>query len=80
MPRALSPTDRALGMDRPIARRDFLNGVAVGLGVLGSASIGTGRAMAEAGATPWPQDQAGYYPPTRDGLRGSQPGSFENAH
>ena len=28
----------------------------------------------------WPQDQAGYYPPLLTGLRGSHPGSFENAH
>jgi hypothetical protein len=27
--------DRELGMHRPISRRDFLNGIAVGLGVLG---------------------------------------------
>ena len=29
--------DRELGMGRRITRRDFLNGVAVGIGVLGSA-------------------------------------------
>ncbi|MBV9251934.1 MAG: NAD(P)-binding protein [Acetobacteraceae bacterium] len=28
----------------------------------------------------WPQDQPGYYPPALRGLRGSHPGSFENAH
>ena len=26
------------------------------------------------------QDEPGYYPPTRTGMRGSHPGSFENAH
>jgi spermidine dehydrogenase len=73
-----SDSDKALGMDRPIGRRDFLNGVAVGIGVLGS---GLGAASAEAQASlAWPQDQAGYYPPTLTGMRGSHPGSFEDAH
>ncbi|MDR3509840.1 MAG: NAD(P)-binding protein [Caulobacteraceae bacterium] len=72
--------DRRLGMDRPIARRDFLNGMAVGLGVLGAGSLGAGQALAQAGLTAWPQDQAGYDPPTLTGLRGSHPGSFEAAH
>ncbi len=58
-----------LGMDRPIARRDFLNGVAVGLGFLGSAA-----------AAQLTQDSPGYYPPALTGLRGSHPGSFEVAH
>ena len=67
--------DRRLGMDRPITRRDFVHGIA---------------AMAAAGAAPWsiaagaadgsPQDAAGYYPPLLTGLRGSHPGSFEDAH
>jgi len=64
--------DKTLGMDRPIARRDFLNGAAVTAGV---AMLG---APALADATH--QDEKGYYPPTRTGLRGSHPGSFENAH
>ncbi len=66
--------DKALGMDRPIARRDFLNGVAltVGAAMLGEAS----SVLADAET----QDQAGYYPPARTGLRGSHPGSFEAAH
>src|ERR1700742_628569 len=69
--------DKTLGMDRPIARRDFLNGVAV---TAGAAMLG-GPALADktrADATS--QDQAGYYPPTRTGMRGSHPGSFEAAH
>ena len=31
--------DRELGMGRRITRRDFLNGVAVGIGALGSAGL-----------------------------------------
>ena len=66
--------DKSLGMDRPSARRDFLNGVAV---TAGAAALGMGPpAMADATS----QDQPGYYPPARTGLRGSHPGSFENAH
>jgi spermidine dehydrogenase len=72
--------DKALGMDRPIDRRDFLNGVAVAVGAIGLGGLaGVGEAAAQAGAS-WPQDQAGYYPPVLTGLRGSHPGSFENAH
>ena len=72
-------TDKALGMDRPIDRRDFLNGMAVAVGAIG-AGFGATQAAAQAAASPWPQDQPGYYPPTLTGLRGSHPGSFENAH
>src|SRR5690242_3497627 len=66
--------DKTLGMDRPIARRDFLSGVALtaGAAMLGGAS----SALADAVT----QDQAGYYPPIRTGMRGSHPGSFEAAH
>jgi spermidine dehydrogenase len=71
--------DKALGMDRSIRRRDFLNGMAVGVGVLGSGLAGVSAAQA-AGAEAWPQDQPGYYPPILTGMRGSHPGSYENAH
>ncbi len=76
----MTPADRALGMDRPIDRRDFLNGVAVTVGALGSGMLGARGALAQAAATPWPQDVDGYYPPVLTGLRGSHVGSFENAH
>ena len=67
--------DRALGMDRSITRRDFLNGVALTVG----------------GALVAPQflhglDQAGsstegeYYPPALTGLRGNHEGSYTYAH
>ncbi len=67
--------DEALGMNRRIDRRDFLNGVAVAIGALG-----TGFADSAAADPAWPQDGPGYYPPLLTGLRGSHPGSFENAH
>ncbi len=57
-------------MHAAITRRDFVHDV--GLAALGL-------------ALPWPalaasQGDAGYYPPTLTGLRGSHPGSFEVAH
>jgi len=66
--------DRELGMHRPISRRDFLNGVAIGLGVLGP-----GMAASVEGAQ-FAQDSPGYYPPALTGMRGSHAGSFEVAH
>ncbi|MBV9247904.1 MAG: twin-arginine translocation signal domain-containing protein, partial [Acetobacteraceae bacterium] len=72
-------TDKTLGMDRPITRRDFMDGIAVAIGATGMASVPAGTAAMQLFAT-WPQDQPGYYPPALRGLRGSHPGSFENAH
>ena len=66
------PTDRALGMDRKIDRRDFLNGVAIG-----AAALAAPPAFA---AGPVPQDEPSYYPPTLNGMRGDHPGAFEVAH
>ncbi|HVY51969.1 MAG TPA: NAD(P)-binding protein [Devosia sp.] len=46
---ALSDRDKALGMDRPISRRDFLNGVALGVGAAALAGALPGAGLA---ATP----------------------------
>ncbi len=64
-------SDRELGMDRPIKRRDFLNGVAAAVGVplLG---------LSSASAQPLPPPSS--YPPTLTGMRGLYPGSFNTAH
>ena len=75
----LTPRDRALGMDRAISRRDFLQGAAIGAGLLG-ASLLPGTAGAHGYSPVGAQDKSGYYPPTLTGLRGSHPGSFEAAH
>jgi spermidine dehydrogenase len=79
--------DRYLGMDRPITRRDFLNGIAVGAAAAASgpllAASPDPAAGAVPGAAPLPpgaQDAFGYYPPLLTGLRGNHPGSFEDAH
>ena len=73
--------DRELGMDREITRRDFLNGVGV---ALTGSLLPTSQVSAFANMMRQAQveaQQAGeYYPPTRTGMRGSHPGSFEVAH
>jgi spermidine dehydrogenase len=72
-------TDRELGMDRSIPRRDFLQGALVGAA---AAALGPGAlAFAEGlGTGTAAQDRPGYYPPLLNGMRGSHPGSFEAAH
>ena len=64
--RNVSAEDQALGMDSPITRRDVLHGA----GLLAAAgALGEIASAAEEG-----------YPPLRQGLRGSHPGSFEAVH
>jgi len=67
--------DRYLGMDRPITRRDFMNGAAM---AIGAAMLPNGAFAASPAEER--QNQAGYDPPVLTGLRGSHPGSFETAH
>ncbi|MGD2008164.1 MAG: NAD(P)/FAD-dependent oxidoreductase, partial [Cellvibrionales bacterium] len=70
--------DKALGMDRAISRRDFVQGAAVAV-ALGASGPGRGEVTPEAPAGV-PDLEGPYYPPTRTGMRGSHPGSFETAH
>jgi spermidine dehydrogenase len=75
-----SARDRELGMDRPITRRDFLNGAAIGLGgLLGSSSL-LGLEIEAHRSEPEAQNRPAYYPPGLTGMRGSHEGSFEVAH
>jgi spermidine dehydrogenase len=78
--KATASSDRSLGMDRDISRRDFLNGVAMVAGSLAlpEAALSAGSAGAAATATAPGEDYP--YPPMRTGIRGSQPGSFIAAH
>src|SRR5258705_10750974 len=69
--------DRELGMHRPIARRDFLNGVAVGAGGLLAADPLLAALLAEEAA---PEKAPGYYPPALTGMRGNHDGTFTYAH
>jgi len=71
--------DRELGMHRHITRRDFLNGIAMGVGGT-LASPWLGGLLAAQTPTPAAQDRPDYYPPTRTGMRGSHPGAFDVAH
>jgi spermidine dehydrogenase len=69
-------SDRELGINRTITRRDFLNGVS--LSVVGAMlAPELARAAAQEFA---PERDPDYYPPARVGMRGDHPGSFEVAH
>ncbi len=57
-----------LGMERPIARRDFLNGIAVGIAGTAAAFGGTPALAGETSLV-----DATNYPPLRTGLRGEYP-------
>jgi len=71
--------DRELGMGRSITRRDFLNGMAVGVGGT-LASPWLGPLLSAEDSTLPAQERPGYYPPALTGMRGSHPGAFETAH
>jgi spermidine dehydrogenase len=68
--------DRDLGEHRQIPRRDFLQGALVAAGMTLTGPL----LRAYAADNPEAQNAAGYYPPALTGLRGSHPGSFEDAH
>ena len=67
-------SDKELGMDRSISRRDFLNSAAAVTAV--TAMYGSAFANSNESA----EAAAVGYPPGRTGLRGSHPGSYEVAH
>jgi spermidine dehydrogenase len=77
-------SDRELGMHRNITRRDFISGVSVALtsSLLPTSKVDAfSTAMAQAQAEGQAPPASGeYYPPTRTGMRGAHPGSFEVAH
>jgi spermidine dehydrogenase len=69
--------DCELGMGRGITRRDFLNGVAVGVGgALGAETLLAAAALDDFA----PEKAAGYYPPSLMGMRGNHDGTFTFAH
>src|SRR5262245_21084250 len=70
-------SDRALGLDRAITRRDFLNGV--GIALTGSVTY-PWFATAGQAAQSAPEKASASYPPALTGMRGSHPGSFEVGH
>ncbi len=83
----MKKTDRDLGMDRDITRRDFFNGASVAIGgtLFSKATAAGGTPPAAAAerrsqAAALPQSSPDYYPPGLTGLRGSHEGSYEVAH
>lgn len=77
----MNKTDKALGMDRPISRRDLLQGALVAASGIASPSLAkeafsdNQRAAKLDGPT-----NSFSYPPALDGLRGNHQGSFEISH
>ena len=69
-------------MGREITRRDFLNGVAVGVGgTLVGGGMATETMLAAAVIDEFaPEKSADYYPPARTGIRGNHDGTFTFAH
>jgi len=67
----MNRTDRELGMSRSITRRDFIHDI-------GITALGLTLPLPSFAVPPGGGEL--YYPPTRTGLRGSHPGSFEVAH
>jgi spermidine dehydrogenase len=72
--------DRNLGENRAIPRRDFLQGALVGAATALAGPLLKAYAADPADTGDGAQARAGYYPPLLTGMRGSHPGSFENAH
>lgn len=74
--------DKNLRMDREITRRDFLNGVAIGVGgsILGAA-VRPQDVLAAGALDDFASEKApDYYPPVRMGMRGDHDGTYTFAH
>ena len=77
------PSDKRLGMQRAITRRDFVQGAAVAAGAalqagaLGFSGVTNTSAAVSAGAQ---RMTIADYPPVKTGMRGSHPGAYEIAH
>jgi spermidine dehydrogenase len=71
--------NQQLGMNRRITRRDFLNGVAVGIGVLGSVALPDAALSHPRISSPHDSSPESY-PPALTGLRGLADGSYNIAH
>ncbi len=76
----MNARDHDLGMDRPITRRDFLNGVAIGLGGLALTSSLTGCVSPGVSGAPSLAPDARRKTSTASGICGDRDGSFEAAH
>src|SRR3974377_581605 len=66
--KVMKKRDMELGMNRRISRRDFLNGVAVGVaGMSAGARLSALDWLLDGAEGKFPQDKPGYYPPTLTG-------------
>jgi spermidine dehydrogenase len=73
----MNKKDRELGMNRSITRRDFLNGVAVGVG----GAIAPPHWLAALDSQAYaPEKDPNYYPPALTGMRGNHDGTYTFAH
>ena len=71
-------TDKELGMDRRITRRDFMQGAAMTIGVAAASRAPLfAQSTSTAGEA---QNGVGYGPAALHGMRGSHEGSFQVAH
>ncbi len=66
-------SDKELGLNRRITRRDLLNGAGLAIGATLAAGIASPQGVE-------PQNAPTYYPPALTGMRGSHEGSYEAAH
>ena len=75
----MTKSDRELGMDRSITRRDFLNGVSVAVGgaMIAPASADAAEIVQQSAAARTVDEN---YPPALTGMRGSHNGSMDAAH
>ncbi len=74
-------SDRELGMDRRITRRDFLNGVSVAVGAAAfSPNLLWLETLGITQSPIAPEKSADYYPPTLTGMRGTTDVAMEAGH
>ena len=66
--------DRKIGIDRPISRRDFINGVTATVALAATPSSMVSSSISAA------LEQSSSYPPALTGMRGNHDGSFDAAH
>ena len=71
--RGARPEDRALGEQRSIPRRDFLQGALVASAMALDGPLLEAYAADSGGEALAAQDRPGYYPPLLNGMRGSHP-------
>ena len=72
--------DHALGLDRPISRRDFLAGTGVAVASAAACGLPQDAPLEPKAKTSLPGSGFVDYPPAKEGLRGSDPSAYRVAH